>query len=369
MDMPHKTSRLKLSEALIRRGHTVTLYIVKKLGEKKPDSDYIISVPTVPLPIFSGIFYGLIVFFYFPILLKRSKADIIIIDCTKVWIPFVIPLKMLKKPIILDIRTLPVENENLFFFKISMYLSKYIVDGVTAITPELYETIKEMYHLNFNNIGFWSSGVSIEDFNKPHIQNNLKLSFINNDLVIVYHGDYDSQTRKIENIIRAVGKLDPQIKNKVGVLIIGMPPKIIHELSELGVKEGIREQVKILPKIMYNEVIDYLQFADVGIIPLPPDLIWWHVSAPLKTLEYLAAGKPIIVTDIPFHRRIFEKGNCGVLIDSSSPEIIAQAITELYKNKNNLKKMGSEGRAIAEKYYTWDIMAKAVEDFCNELRK
>jgi glycosyltransferase involved in cell wall biosynthesis len=370
MDMPHKTSRLKLSDALIWRGHEVTLYMVKKFGEKnKSGSDYVICIPTIPLPIFSGIFYGLIVFFYFPILLKRSKADIIIIDCTKVWLPFIIPLKILNKPIVLDIRTLPVENENLLFFKISIYLSKYVVDGITTITPELYEILKDDYNLKCKNVGYWSSGVSIEDFNKPIKKNNLVLNFKNCDLVVAYHGDYDSQTRKIENIIQAVSKLDSTIKNKVGVLIIGMPSNIIHDLTELSDKDGIKEQVNILPKIQYNEIVDYLRFADVGIIPLPPELIWWRVSAPLKTLEYLAAGKPIIATDIPFHRKIFEKGNCGLLIESSSPEVIAKAITDLYKNKNDLKKMGEEGRKIAEKYYTWDIMAKKVEDFLNELLK
>jgi glycosyltransferase involved in cell wall biosynthesis len=107
--------------------------------------------------------------------------------------------------------------------------------------------------------------------------------------------------------------------------------------------------------------------ADVGIIPLPPENKWWRVSAPLKTLECLASGKPIIATNIPFHCRIFEKGNCGLLIDSGSPEVIAQGITDLYKNKKELKRMGEEGKRIVEKFYTWDVMAQRVEDFLKKL--
>ncbi len=367
MNMPHKTSRLKLSEALIKRGHNVTLYIAKKLGEKNSYPSYVTAIPTIDLPILSGIFYGLIVFFYFPILLKRTKADIIIIDCTKVWIPFVIPIKILRKPIVLDVRTLPVENEKSFFFKSSIYLSKYIVNGITTITPELYETLKDVYTLKCKKVGIWSSGVSIEDFDKPIKKNQLQLNFKNCDFIVAYHGDYDSKTRNIENIIKAISKLDSIIKNKVGVLIIGMPPNKIHDLKELSTKEEIKEQVNILPNIPYNEIENYLRIADVGIIPLSPEHIWWKVSSPLKTLEYLAAGKPIIATNIPFHRKIFEKGNCGILIESSSPEAIAEGITNMYKNKNDLKKMGQEGRKIVEKFYTWNVMAKKVEDFLNEL--
>jgi len=94
----------------------------------------------------------------------------------------------------------------------------------------------------------------------------------------------------------------------------------------------------------------------------------WHVSAPLKTLEYLAAGKPIIATNIPFHRKIFEKGKCGILIESIKPKVIADAITFLYKNKKELIKMGSEGRKIVEKSYTWDSMAQKIEEFLKTIQ-
>ena len=110
-NMPHKTSRLKLSEALIKRGHNVTLYMVKKLGENITNKNCIVGLPTIHFPILSGFFYGLTIFFYFPILLSRKKVDIIIIDGTKIWLPFTIPLKILNIPIILDIRTLPIDRD------------------------------------------------------------------------------------------------------------------------------------------------------------------------------------------------------------------------------------------------------------------
>jgi len=52
-NMPHKTSRLKMSEALIKRGNKVTLYMVKKFGEKGFVSDNVICIPTIHIPILS----------------------------------------------------------------------------------------------------------------------------------------------------------------------------------------------------------------------------------------------------------------------------------------------------------------------------
>ena len=54
-DMPHKTSRLKLSKALIKRGHNVTLYMVKKFGENISSTNNIVCIPTIHLPILSGL--------------------------------------------------------------------------------------------------------------------------------------------------------------------------------------------------------------------------------------------------------------------------------------------------------------------------
>lgn len=369
-NMPHKTSRLKLSEALIKRGHDVTLYMVKKFGEKSSGKKCIVSLPTIPLPILSGFFYGLTVFFFFPVLLHRKKVDIIIIDCTKVWIPFIASLKILNIPMILDIRTLPIGKDETFFFKVSMNLSRYVFDGITTITPELKNILIKTYNLEKMNIGVWSSGVSLKDFEFSAVKAikfyNMKSHKKNYNLI--YHGDY-APTRGIENLIKAIGKLNSDLKNKTILTIIGIPENKINDLITLSMNEGVNEQIKILPKVSYNKINYYIQIADVGVVPLPPEKKWWKVSAPLKTLEYLAAGKPIIVTNIPFHRRIFEKGNCGLLIKSGSPNAIAEGMTTMYKNKDDFGKMGSEGRKIVEKFYTWDVIAENFEYFFKKLCK
>jgi len=43
-------------------------------------------------------------------------------------------------------------------------LSRYLVDGITTITPELNTILKDSYNLKNKKVGYWSSGVSIEDF-------------------------------------------------------------------------------------------------------------------------------------------------------------------------------------------------------------
>jgi glycosyltransferase involved in cell wall biosynthesis len=83
----------------------------------------------------------------------------------------------------------------------------------------------------------------------------------------------------------------------------------------------------------------------------------------LKTLEYLAAGKPIIATNIPFHQKIFNISNCGILVESANPEVLADGITSAYKKRKHLEKIGLEGRKIVERFYTWEYLSKNFDNF------
>jgi glycosyltransferase involved in cell wall biosynthesis len=180
--------------------------------------------------------------------------------------------------------------------------------------------------------------------------------------VLIYHGTY-APTRGIENLVRSIGELTDPLKNTIKLFLIGMPPHKTKDLSLLCEQLKITKQVEILPLVDNNKIPLYIQASDVGVIPLPPDKEWWRVSVPLKSLEYLALGKPIIATSIPFHQKIFDLGKCGVLIDSNEPKDIADAITYLYHHKDKLDEMGQTGKEIVEKYYTWEQKAMEVECF------
>ena len=368
-EMPHKTSRLKMTEELSKLGYDIQLYMAKEFFEHPQKKDSIRYFPTIDFPIVSGFFYGLVIFFYFPFLLHKKKVDVIIIDCTKVWIPFVIPLKILNIPLVLDIRTLPIDRDTSATFTISMYLCRFVVDGITTITDELKKALIERYKLKNIKFGIWSSGVSLEDFDdnekqqKEHIFQQNKNKFI-----LFYHGDY-SPTRGIENLISSINLLNPELKKKIELFIVGMPTEKIAYLSKYIENKNLKKNVKIKKKVEYKKIIQYIKSCDAGIIPLPPEHKWWRVSSPLKTLEYMAAGKPIIATNIPFHQQIFRKRNCGILLNTGNPADLADGIERLYNKNKELKEIGLNCRKIIEKEYTWNKMAKKFETYLLEIIK
>jgi len=366
----YKTSRTEVSKALRERGHNVTLVIERNIGEKPISDENFIHIPTIPCRIISRFLFGLILFLCFPFMIRRKNIDVILIDGANVWMPFVLPLKFLNIPIILDIRTLSTDKEKSMetvFYDTSLFLSKYIAKGLTTITPELKDILSKKYHITKEIIGIWTSGASKEFLSKTKDINRSIIHSIDSECIyLMYHGTYE-HTRGIETLIESIAELNNSLKKKIKLMIIGLSKTKRNDLKDLSRTLNISENIDFIPPVDYQEIPSYIDACHVGVIPLPPDYVWWHVSAPMKTLEYLARGKPIIATNIPFHQGIFDKGTCGILLKSSDKKALTEAITKMYDDKNQLKKMGERGKEIVEKYYTWNNSAEKLEKFIKKI--
>jgi glycosyltransferase involved in cell wall biosynthesis len=299
---------------------------------------------------------------YFPFHARKNNVDVILVDGGSIWSPFFVTLKLFGIPLILDIRDIPIDKEHKILKDISLHLSRYLMDGFTTISPELSEILTKKYHLHGKKIGIWSSAVSKQMFLELNKQTDTLHKKDADSFILIYHGTY-APTRGIENLIRSIGELADPLKNNIKLFLIGMPQHKTKDLTLLCEDLKITKQVEIISLVENTKIPFYIQASDVGIIPLPPDKEWWRVSVPLKSLEYLALGKPIIATSIPFHQKIFHMGECGIIIDSNEPKDIADAITYLNHNKDKLNEMGRRGKEIIKNYYTWEHKALEVECF------
>ena len=360
-----RTTQLGLTAALRKKGHNVTLVLTKNVGEKKHSKEDITYIPTIHSPILSGLFFGLIVSFYFPLFIRKNKPDIILIDGTSVWLPFVMTLKLFKIPIVMDIRTLPIKKTRSYLFDSCIHSSKIIADALTTITPDLVAIIRKEYDFNSKKIGIWPSGVSLDDFTIKNNGNNGKKQH-DSKFIVMHHGSF-GYDRGMDDLIQSIAELDEPLREKTKLSIVGINKEKQKEFQRLSKKIGVEKQVEILPRVEYKKIPYLIQKSDVGIIPLSPDKEYWRVSVPLKTLEYMAMGKAIIATNIPFHQSVFEKGKCGTLIKSKTPKSISKAITKLYQNKDKLEEMGKTAREIVKKNYTWDCIAADLEIFFKEI--
>ncbi|MDR2162012.1 MAG: glycosyltransferase, partial [Desulfovibrio sp.] len=74
-------------------------------------------------------------------------------------------------------------------------------------------------------------------------------------------------------------------------------------------------------------------------------------------LEALAAGRPLIATDVPGCREVVRDGRNGILVPPRNPEALAEAMLAILRNPARLKAMAAAGRELVETTFNAETIA------------
>jgi glycosyltransferase involved in cell wall biosynthesis len=69
-------------------------------------------------------------------------------------------------------------------------------------------------------------------------------------------------------------------------------------------------------------------------------------------LEYMAAGRPVVVTDVGGAREAVVEGESGYLVPARSDELMAARLIELLRERERAEAMGSYGRRVVEEKFS-----------------
>jgi len=123
--------------------------------------------------------------------------------------------------------------------------------------------------------------------------------------------------------------------------------------------EDLKEDVIETGWVSYQEVNLYLCASDVLMLPLKrtpvSDSIW-----PSKLNDYLAAGRPIVATDMHILKSLYQKHNFGYLTNDN-PSELAEAVLSVVADKVISREFGCNARILAEEELSWDKIVDRLE--------
>ena len=124
--------------------------------------------------------------------------------------------------------------------------------------------------------------------------------------------------------------------------------------GRLAEKLNIKDKVNFLGKVSDEELPGVYQQADLFVLPS----INKNEAFGLVLLEAMACGVPVIASDLPGVRTVFQDRTQGLLCKPGDANDLKNKIEEILSNEEKRKEMGKEARKLALEKYSWEEVKK-----------
>ncbi len=167
--------------------------------------------------------------------------------------------------------------------------------------------------------------------------------------------------------IQWVARLEP--KKGFGIALSAMQilrrdvPDAVLVVAGDGADAGLAERlavdagdaVRMLGAVAHEAVPSYLAAADAFVSPAVA-----QESFGITLVEAMAAGVPVVATDIPGYREVVRDGIDGVLVPPGDPAALARALRSVLIDGDLAPRLREAGRARAERF-SWTVVTEEIE--------
>ena len=120
-------------------------------------------------------------------------------------------------------------------------------------------------------------------------------------------------------------------------------------------------RVHLLAAVAPTELLDWTCSADVMLMAIQPTTLNHRFTTPNKLWEAMAAGVPVVASDLPGMAAIVRETGCGVLCDPTSPADVARAIRSILDLPADARaELRARGLAAAHDRYNWAAQASTL---------
>lgn len=147
------------------------------------------------------------------------------------------------------------------------------------------------------------------------------------------------------------------LQGEAQIVLVGTGPERDRLLARVA-QEGLTN-VTMLPSIPKKCIPSFLAALDIAYIGLRPETLYRFGISPNKLMDYMMAGKPIILGGAPGNDLVAEAG-CGISVGPGDPAALARAARQLAGlSADERTLMGRAGREFILRNQTYRTLAKA----------
>jgi glycosyltransferase involved in cell wall biosynthesis len=133
---------------------------------------------------------------------------------------------------------------------------------------------------------------------------------------------------------------------------------------------GLENTVRLHPPVDRSELSEVLAGYDLGLAPLlKTGRNAEQGCCPVKIMDYLAHGLPVVASDLTVVRALVEHGGNGLLHPPNCRAGFAAALAELHERRVELPDWRRRARASLARFPTWDQVSERMLDIYEQIAR
>jgi glycosyltransferase involved in cell wall biosynthesis len=266
-------------------------------------------------------FFNIRLFIY----LLFNSFDLLVANDLDTLLPNFIISKLKRIPLVYDsheyFTEVPEIQNRVFVKKVWQTIEKSIFPYLKFVT-----TVSESIALSYEGAyGVKPMVVRNAGKNSDHIApfSRTEINIPSDDLLIIMQGTGINIDKGAEELIEAVFNTEG-----VTLLIVGSGD-VLPQLKEQVNRLNISHKVKFVGTVPWETLMKYTKSADVGMILEKDTNLNYRYSLPNKLFDFIAAGIPVIASELPETGKIINEYGIGIVIGNITPVKISGALRDL----------------------------------------
>ena len=129
--------------------------------------------------------------------------------------------------------------------------------------------------------------------------------------------------RGLEGLIRVTEQVE-----KIDLVLLGDGP-LRAELKTRAQNSPARERIHMLNAVPPDHLLEYTASADIGVHLIQNTCLNHYYCLPNKLFQYVLAGVPVIISNLPEIAKVVQAYDIGILVDPAHEGAVAQAMRRM----------------------------------------
>lgn len=231
-------------------------------------------------------------------------------------------------------------------------------DHIMAFTPEIRDKML-VAGIPEKKISVVEMAVDSNTFSPeptyPDEARNLELPEIKDKFVVLYAGAF-ALTYDFDALLKAAKTLENE---DILFVILGdgdAKNQIIDTIKQLDLKNIIMPPPVSEPQM----VAKHINYSDVCVMPLKPEMLTSTLTRPSKVFEFWACGKPVISCTKGEMEYLTNESGAGIIVEPGDVDGLSIAIKHLYDNPEITKEMGIKAREYVSSRFSYESLRNSL---------